>query len=124
MEPKKVLLPEIVLGGCLIELKDKKLPWKKSVPWYKLARAIYKTGKDFGSRIITGNNTFTLVLGDTILPLPFYATGKEGFAARVFAAAEYIQKNNIDVDHQYCLEREFRKDGRNADRIELYISLA
>ncbi len=174
LEPKKVLLPEIILGGCLVELKDKKNPWKKSVPWYKLAQAIYKTGKDFGSRMIASNNTLTLVFGDTVLPLPFYAVGKEGFATRVFAAvelarsfesypdgleervlpsrnyllfstwipperattkklplqklysaaAEYIQKNNLNVDFEYCLEREYRRDGRNTDRIELYIPLA
>lgn len=174
LEPKKVLLPDITLGGCLFELKDKKHPWKKSVPWYKLAQAIYKTGKDFGNRMIAGNNTFTLVFGDTTFPLPFYAAGKEGFATRVFAAvelarpfesypneleerilpsrnyillsawisperattkklplqklysavAEYVQKNNLEVDIEYCLEREYRKDGRNTDRIELYIPLA
>ncbi len=39
------------------------------------------------------------------------------------AAAEYIQENNIEVDIEYCLEREYRKDGRNTDRIELYIPL-
>lgn len=174
LEPKKVLLPDITLGGCLFELKNKTLPWKKGVPWYKLAQAIYKTGKDFGNRMIAGNNTFTLVFGDTALPLPFYAMGKEGFAAKVFAAvelaksfesypaeleervlpsrnyllfstwifpenvttkklplqklykaaAEYIQENNIETDIEYCLEREYRKDGRNTDKIELYIPLA
>lgn len=173
LEPKRVLLPDITLGGCLCELKAKTLPWKKSVPWYKLAQAIYKTGKDFGSRMIAGNNTFTLVFGDTTLPFPFYSAGKEGFATRVFAAvelvksfesypdgleervlpsrnyllfstwicserattkklplqklynaaAEYILENNIEVDIEYCLEREYRKDGRNTDRIELYIPL-
>jgi hypothetical protein len=39
------------------------------------------------------------------------------------AAAEYIQENKIEVDIEYCLEREYRKDGRNTDRIELYIPL-
>ncbi|WP_313165510.1 effector binding domain-containing protein [Sedimentibacter sp.] len=171
LEPKKVLLPDITLGGCLYELKDKKLPWKKSVPWYKLAQAIYKSGKDFGSRMIAGNNTFTLVFGETALPFPFYSAGKDGFANKVFAAveivksfesypdgleervlpsgkyllfstwicpervttkklplqklynaaAEYIRENNIEADMEYCLEREYRKDGRNTDRIELYI---
>lgn len=124
--------------------------------------------------MIAGNNTFALVFGDTTLPLPFYAAGKEGFATSVFAAvelaksfesypdgleervlpsrdyimfsawispervtakklplqklynaaAEYVQKNNLEVDFEYCLEREYRKDGRNTDRIELYIPLA
>jgi hypothetical protein len=173
LEPKKVLLPDITLGGCIYELKTKTPPWKKSVPWYKLAQAIYKTGKDFGSRMIAGNNTFTLVYGDATLPFPFYAIGKEGFATKVFAAvelaksfesypegleervmpsrnyllfsmwicpervttkklplqklykaaAEYIQENNIEVDIEYCLERDYRQDGRNTDRIELYIPL-
>lgn len=173
LEPKKVLLPDITLGGCLFELKDKTHPWKKGVPWYKLAQAIYKTGKDFGSRMIAGNNTFTLVFGETLHPFPFYAVGKKSFATRVFAAvelaksfesypegleervlpsrnyllfstwicpervtttklplqklyyaaAEYIHENNIEVNIEYCLEREYRKDGRNTDRIELYIPL-
>ncbi|GAB6110233.1 MerR family transcriptional regulator [Fusibacter bizertensis] len=86
LEPKNVVLPNITLGGCLYELKDKKLPWKKSVPWYKLAQAIYKTGKNFESRIIEGNNTFTLVFGDSTLPVPFYAIGEEGFVNRFFAS--------------------------------------
>lgn len=173
LEPKIVILPEITLGGCLYELKEKKLPWKKSVPWYKLAQAIYKTGKDFGRRMIANNNTFTIIFGETTLPLSFYVAGKEGFATKVFAAVElaisfesypdeleervlpsrnyllfsawicperattrklplkelynaaskYIQDNKIEVDYDYCMEREYRKDGKNTDMIELYIPL-
>lgn len=173
LKPKKVLLPDITLGGCFYGLKSKTLPWKKSIPWYKLAQVIYKTGKDFGNRMIEGNNTFALVFGDTKTSFPFYTAGKEGFATGVFAAVElagsfegypegleekvlqsrnyllfsawicpekvttkklplkklynaateYIQENDIEVDSGYCLEREYRKDGRNTDRIELYIPL-
>ena len=173
LEPREVMLPDITLAGCLFEFGNNKLPWKKSVPWYKLAQAIYKTGKDFGNRMIEGNNTFTLVFGDVDLPFPFYTLGKSGFVASVFAAVqiaksferypvgleervlpsgkyllfstwirseivttkklplqklynaatEYIQRNNIKADFEYCLERDYRNDGRNTDRIELYIPL-
>lgn len=171
LEPKKVVLHDINLAGCFFEQKEKTFPWKKHVPWYKLAQCIYKTGKDFQQRMEASNNTFTLLYGETRFSLPFYLDSKEGFVSKVFggveinqsfesypeglveqvlqereylvfsvwispeivtrkklpnqklykAAAEYILKHKNEVDFTYCLEIEYRKDGGNVDRIELYI---
>ncbi len=173
LEPRKVTLPDITLGGCLFEQKEKSLLWKKNVPWYKLAQAISKTGKDYMPRMKEGNNTFTLVFGETQQSMPFYLAAKDGFVTSVFAAveiiqsfesysdkleerilqerqymvfstwvdpekatakklkseklyiaaAEYVSIHKCEVDFNYCLEREYRKDGRNVDRIELYVPL-
>lgn len=174
LEPKKVMLHDINLAGCFFDQKEKTLPCKKHVPWYKLAQCIYKTGSDFQQRMNAGNNTFTLIYGDIQHSLPFYLDLKEGFVSSVFAAveinqsfesypqeliekvlpereylvfsvwidpkivtrkklpsqklykaaAEYVSKLKCKVDLNYCLEREYRKDGGNVDRIELYIPLA
>ncbi len=173
LEPQKVVLHDINLAGCFIDQKEKTLPWKKHVPWYKLAQCIYRTGKDFQQRMNAGNNTFTLIYGDTQSPLPFYLDLKGGFVSKVFAAVEikqsfesypeelveqvlpereylvfsvwispeivtrkklpsqklykaavdYVSKFKCKVDFNYCLEREYRKDGGNVDKIELYIPI-
>jgi hypothetical protein len=39
------------------------------------------------------------------------------------AAAEYVAEHNCKVAANFCLEREYRADGQNVDRIELYVPL-
>lgn len=196
LEPRRVALPDVTLAGCCFEQKAGALPWKKHVPWYRLAQAIYRTGPDFKARMIMGNYTFTLLCGhygreewtdrrtqsssSRVQPSaqaqparPFYLAGKEGTVAEVFvaveisrpfesypeelleqvlpardylvfaawidpeivtrkklpsnklysAAAEYVAEHNCKVAANFCLEREYRADGQNVDRIELYVPL-
>lgn len=173
LEPRKVTLREVCLGGCTFEQKENTLLWNKRVPWYKLAQNIYKSGKDWMSRTKEGNNTFTLVYGEASSAKTFYLAGKQGKVSKLFAAveitkpfesypdgleemtllkrdylvfstwispqkvgtkklkskelymaaAEYTQRSKCTVDSSFCIEREYRKDGRNVDRIELYIPL-
>ena len=171
LEPKIMELPDIKLGGCFFEQKEKTSLWKKKIPWYKLADNIYKSGKDSMTRIKEGNNTFTLVFGESSTDIPFYILGKQGNVNKCFAAveitqpfesypdgleerrlpkrkylvfstwinpdkvgikklksmelymaaAEYVLRNNCKVDSSFCLERYYRKDGKNVDKIELYV---
>lgn len=201
--PRRVALPDMTLAGCHFEQKAGVLPWKKHVPWYKLAQAIYKTGSDFKSRMIAGNNTFTLLIGQSAgedwtggigsscaqssaqsssssqssaqahPSCPFYLDSQKGTVVEVLtaveisrpfesypaeliekvlpareylvfaawidpeivtrkklpsqklysAAAEYVTKHNCKVAADFCLEREYRADGQNVDRIELYVPL-
>lgn len=173
LEPKRVTLPQITLGGCVIEQKENTYLWKKQLPWYKLAQTIYKSGKNCMERIKEGNNTFTIVCGETSTEKPFYLSGKQGIVTKAFiaveimkpfetypegleerflpqreylvfsvwiapekatskglptekiynAAAEYIEKSGLKADFDFCIEREYRKDGKTVDRIELYIPL-
>lgn len=174
LEPKRVWLPEIMLGGCTFPQKENTLLWHKKVPWYKLAQNIYQSGKDWMSRTKEGNNTFTLVYGDTSSDTAFYADGKRGKVDQCFAAvemtksfesypggleerklpeleylvfstwispehvgniklkskelymaaSEYIANHHCKVDPHFCLEREYRKDGKMVDKIELYVPLS
>lgn len=173
LEPKKISLPDITLGGCIFRQKDDAKPWKTHTPWYLLAQSIYKSGKDCMSRIKAGNNTFTLIYGEMINNLPFYLAGKHGVPQNVFcsvqitapfesypeeleerllpakeylvfsistlpekatpkglpkkklyeAASEYVIKHNLKIEPNFCLERDYRADGRKVDKVELYIPL-
>ena len=169
----EVILPDLLLGGTSFPFNETVRPWKKRVPWYQLAQNIYKVGAGFSECMNHGNNTFTLVYGKTINPLPFYFDMNKGKVDKVFAAVElvksfpiypegleeYILTSNkymvfaivihpkdakaIKLDfkalyeaasryfkgsedkarEEYCLEREYRFDGRYVDKIELYIPL-
>lgn len=39
------------------------------------------------------------------------------------AAAEYLEGSDYEADFDFCLEREYRCDGRTVDKIELYTPL-
>lgn len=169
----EVTLPDLVLGGINIILNEKVKPWKKRVPWYLLAQNIYKVGPGFNECMNHGNNTFTLIYGNTINQLPFYLDLNKGILEKVFAAVELVKsfpfypdgleeyklsskkyiKFSIEIDpkdakstkltskelyqaasfhfkckednviEEYCLEREYRADGRYVDKIELYVPI-
>lgn len=40
------------------------------------------------------------------------------------AATEYLLKHGLNVNRNFCLERDYRADGRKVDKVELYIPLA
>lgn len=173
LSPKRVTLPQITLGGCVVEQKANSYMWKKYLPWYKLAQTIYKSGKSCMEGVKAGNNTFTLVYGKTLVEKPFYLAGKHGIATKVFmaveitkafetypegleerilpqreyllfsvwiapekatskglpserlytSAAEYLEESGLKADFDFCLEREYRKDGKTVDKVELYVPL-
>lgn len=173
LKPKRVALPDITLGGCEFAQKENAKPWKIHTPWYLLAQTIYKSGKDCMKVIKAGNNTFTLIYGESVNKLPFYLADKHGVPRSAFCAVEitapfesypdslkerilnaceylvfslsvpaekatskplpkkklydaalqYITAHSIKTNPDYCLEREYRADGRKVDKVELYIPL-
>ncbi|QOR36803.1 MerR family transcriptional regulator [Clostridium sp. 'deep sea'] len=172
LEPQIVTLPTIILAGCLFEQKENTKLWSKKIPWYKLANSIYKAGDNCSAKIIAGNNTFSLVYGDSTTKA-FYLNKNKAIVNSVFAAvqikqsfktypnklhekelkgksylvfstwidpekvglkklkskqlylaaSEYCEANDCKVDFSYYLEREYRKDGKYVDKIEICIPL-
>jgi hypothetical protein len=45
---------------------------REHLPWYKLAQTIYESGKNCMERVKAGNNTFTLIFGETSTERSFY----------------------------------------------------
>jgi hypothetical protein len=173
VEYREVKLPTVTIAGSYYDLKAGSKPWKKSVPWYKLAKTLFQIGQVINECMNNGSNTYTLVYGSSENNKAFYLDAKKGKATKIFAAVELLKsfpfypnglieqkleernyvmfyssidpskartiklsfKNLYDeamkyfaekeeiVDDSYCLEREYRNDGRYVDRIELYIPL-
>ncbi|MDD4212487.1 MAG: effector binding domain-containing protein [Bacilli bacterium] len=170
---REVTLEKTHLAGTMIVLREATRPWKKRVAWYQLAQILYKVGSTMNECIHDGNNTWTIVYGRSVNPIPFYLDSEKGKVERVFAAVELKQSfstypeglenhfllpqrylvfsqeinpeesKSIKLDFKacyeaaqlyfkgqenilekgYCLERDYRQDGRYVDKIELYIPL-
>jgi len=168
-----VVLPDLLLGGTYFHLREAVSPWKKRVPWYQLAQNIYRIGSDVADFMNRGNNTFTIIYGRTINPIPFYLDLERGKAMKIFAAVElkrpfpsypeglcemalasrkymmfstwidtslaksvklapkclyeaasaYFESGKGSASEDFCIERDYRANGRYVDRIELYIPL-